>query len=84
MTVPNFRELLEDKRVIEEINRHLWIESQKAGYSIGIEKATEEWLRLYALEWMKYNAPAKYAQLTKKKKSVKGNAKKKTTGKKIK
>lgn len=68
MTVRNFQELLEDKRVIEEINKHLWIESQKAGYSIGIEKATEEWLNLYALEWMKYNLPEKYAQATKKKK----------------
>lgn len=68
MATSDFYELLEDKRVIEEINKHLWIESQKAGYSIGIEKATEEWLRLYALEWMKYNLPARYAQLTKKKK----------------
>ncbi|MCA9403100.1 MAG: hypothetical protein KC897_04910 [Candidatus Omnitrophica bacterium] len=72
----NFRELLQDKRVIEEINKHLWIESQKAGYSIGIEQATEEWLRLYAVGWMKYNMPEKYKQLTKKKTKRKSSSKK--------
>jgi len=54
------RELLKDKRVIEEINKHLWIESQKSGYSIGIERATDEWLRLYAQGWLKYNKPNVY------------------------
>ena len=54
------QQLLNDKRVIDEINKHLWIESQKAGYSIGIERATEEWLQLYAFGWMKYNMPEKY------------------------
>ncbi|MFA5087755.1 MAG: hypothetical protein WC552_01830 [Candidatus Omnitrophota bacterium] len=55
MKINDVRELLKDKRVIEEINKHLWIESQKAGYSIGIERATDEWLRLYAQGWMKYH-----------------------------
>jgi len=57
MKISDLRELLKDKRVIEEINKHLWIESQKAGYSIGIERATDEWLRLYAKEWLKYHQP---------------------------
>lgn len=56
------RDLLQDKRVVEEINKHLWIESQKAGYSIGIERATEEWLETHAYDWMKYNMPEKYAK----------------------
>ena len=60
MKLFELRELLKDKRVIEEINKHLWIESQKAGYSIGIERATDEWLRLYAEGWLKYNKPAEY------------------------
>jgi len=55
MKISELRELLKDKRVIEEINKHLWIESQKSGYSIGIERATDEWLRLYAKGWLKYN-----------------------------
>jgi len=67
MKISDVRDLLKDKRVIEEINRHLWIESQKAGYSIGIERATDEWLRLYAEGWMKFHMPKKYASLQVKK-----------------
>ena len=60
MKINDLRLLLKDKRVMEEINKHLWIESQKAGYNIGLEKATDEWFRLYAMEWMKYNMPEQY------------------------
>ena len=60
MKISDLKELLNDKRVTEEINKHLWIESQKAGYSIGLERATDEWLRLYADGWMKYNMPEKH------------------------
>ena len=69
MKVNDIRDLLKDKRVIEEINRHLWIESQKAGYSIGIERATDEWLRLYSEGWMKYHMPEKFKQIKAKKKT---------------
>ena len=61
------RELLKDKRVVDEIHRHLWIESQKAGHSIGVERATEEWVTLYAEDWMKYHTPDKYEKLKNKK-----------------
>ena len=67
MKINDLRELLKNKQVAEEINKHLWIESQKAGYSIGIERATDEWLRLYASGWMKYNMPDKYEKVMKKK-----------------
>ena len=62
MKISDLRELLKDKKVVEEINKHLWIESQKAGYSIGIERATDEWLLLYAEGWLRYNRPGEYAQ----------------------
>ncbi len=68
MKVSDVRELLKDKRVVEEINKHLWIESQKAGFSIGIERATDEWLRLYAEGWMRYHMPDRYRQMQAKKK----------------
>lgn len=61
MKLSELRELLKDKKVVEEINKHLWIESQKTGYSIGIERATDEWLRLYAEGWLRYNRPKEYA-----------------------
>lgn len=50
------RELLKDKRVAEEIHRHLWIESEKAGYDIGFEKAAEDWLKRFSGEWVRYHA----------------------------
>lgn len=77
MKISDVRELLKDKRVIDEINKHLWIESQKVGYSIGIERATDEWLRLYAEGWVKYHISGKYKMLKGKKKSAK--VKEKTT-----
>ena len=67
MKIDALKEVLKDKRVIEEINKHLWIESQKAGYNIGIERATDEWLKLYAEGWVKYHIPDKYRQIMVKK-----------------
>ena len=67
MKITDLRELLKDKRVREEIHKHLWIESQKAGCNIGLERATDEWLRFYAIGWLKYHEPQKYEQLKKRK-----------------
>ena len=77
MKISELRELLKDKRVIEEINKHLWIESQKSGYSIGIERATDEWLRLYVKGWLKYNHPKEYSQREGKKKTARAVKRKK-------
>lgn len=63
MNITDLRDLLKDKRVMEEIHKHLWIESQKAGFSIGLERATDEWLKLYAEGWMKYHMPEKYDRM---------------------
>ena len=85
MKLAELKHLLKDKRVEEEIKKHLWIESQKAGYSIGIERATDEWLRLYASGWMKYNMPDKFGKMIKKrsKKTEKKTTKKKVVKKKV-
>ncbi len=50
-------QLLQDKRVIAEIERHLWIESEKAGHDIGFEKAKEDWLKNFSRAWMAYHMP---------------------------
>ena len=47
--------LLKDERVVEEIRKHLWIESEKAGRDIGWDQAAEDWLKRFSAEWMKYN-----------------------------
>ena len=80
MKINELKQLLKNKQVMEEINKHLWIESQKAGYSIGIERATDEWLRLYAAGWMKYNMPERYKKMMRKndKKTTRARKKKST------
>ena len=49
------KKLLRNKKVIQEIKRHKWLESEIAGYDIGIEKATEDWLKRYAAAWLAYH-----------------------------
>jgi len=49
--------LLSDRRVVEEIRRHLWIESEKAGKDIGFDKAKEDWLKNFSRAWMQYHLP---------------------------
>ena len=53
----DLEKLLSDKRVIAEIERHLWIESEKAGENIGYEKAQEDWLERFSRAWMEYHMP---------------------------
>jgi len=35
----------------EEILRHKWIESEKAGYDIGFERALTDWIVKYRSKW---------------------------------
>jgi len=48
------RKLLRNRKVIAEINRHKWLESEIAGYDIGFEVAAEDWLKKHATAWVKY------------------------------
>ena len=50
------KKLLRNKKVIEEINRHKWLESEIAGYDIGFEAAAEDWLKKHAAVWIAYHA----------------------------
>lgn len=49
--------LLQVKEVVEEINRHKWIQSELAGYDIGFNKAADEWFKLYAVAWVEHHMP---------------------------
>lgn len=73
----NRDKLLENPEIIDEIKRHLWIESEKAGYDIGFDKAAQDWLDNYAEEWLNYHSPA--AKAAKKKPAA--EAKPKASGK---
>ena len=51
------KKLMKDKRVVEEINRHKWLESEIAGFDVGFEKAAEDWIENYAQAWVAYHDP---------------------------
>lgn len=51
------KELLKNPEVIEEIGRHLWLESEKAGHNIGFDRAAEDWFEHYADAWKDYYLP---------------------------
>ncbi len=48
-------ELLENKDVVQEINRHRWIESEKAGADIAFETAARDWLNRFSDGWLAYH-----------------------------
>ena len=59
------RKLLRNKKVVEEINRHKWLESEIAGYDIGFQAAAEDWLRKYSAVWIAYHDDKKTKSFTK-------------------
>jgi hypothetical protein len=46
-----YKEFLAER---EEILRHKWIESEKAGYDIGFERALIDWIVKYRSAWRKH------------------------------
>ena len=60
------QELLKNKAVVDEINKHKWIESQKVGYDIGFEKAADDWIGRFADDWEKIHSDKKGPKLLKK------------------
>ncbi len=42
----------------EEILKHKWIESEKAGYDIGFEHALTDWIIKHRSKWRKSRQPA--------------------------
>ena len=56
------KKLLRNKKVIEEISRHKWLESEIVGYDVGFEAAAEDWLKNHAAAWIAYHmSPSKPA-----------------------
>ena len=41
----------------EEILKHKWIESEKAGYDIGFERALTDWIIKHRSKWRKGRQP---------------------------
>lgn len=49
----NLRYLLEEDAVRREIDLYKWLESEKKGYDIGYNLASESWLNLFGENWVK-------------------------------
>ena len=50
---------LSDPRVVQEIERHRWLESEKAGGDIGWDKASSDWLSRFSETWAQFNLKEK-------------------------
>ena len=48
----------------EEILKHKWIESQKAGYDIGFERALLDWIRKHRDSWRAHRRALMQQQTT--------------------
>ena len=57
MALDTNEKLLRNKKAVEEINRHRWIESEKAGHDVGFETASVDWLEKFSIAWMQYHMP---------------------------
>ena len=64
------KDLLKNRDALEEIARHQWIESEKAGRDVGFETAAEDWLKRFSKAWMDYHMPAQKAKAQKSEASV--------------
>jgi hypothetical protein len=60
VTVPDGEDLLRNSSLYrefqaerEEILKHKWIESEKAGYDIGFERALTDWIVRHRSKWRK-------------------------------
>ena len=51
--------LLQDKEVVEEINRHKWLKSEMVGYDVGFDTAAEDWFQNYAAAWINHHSKDK-------------------------
>lgn len=57
--------LLQIKEVVEEVNRHKWIQSEMAGFDIGFNKAADDWFQKHATAWVAFHNPLAAAKATK-------------------
>ncbi len=72
--------LLKNEDVIAEISRHKWIESEKAGYDIGMDQAADDWIKRFSRDWLKYHMPNKTLKInlnSKNSKAIRKDSKKK-------
>ena len=57
MTQYSREELLGIPELVDEIRRHQWIESEKAGHDLGFDWACDDWISKYSQVWLDYHRP---------------------------
>ncbi len=60
----NSQELMKDRRIIQEISRHQWMESERRGYVMGFEEAANDWFRRFSLDWVRHHLLPKSSRET--------------------
>jgi extradiol dioxygenase family protein len=65
-----FLRLLDDERVVSEIERYKWIESERLGKDIGKERAAWEWIKAYGHIWLKIHKTREYQEAMQGKRSA--------------
>jgi len=51
---------LKDPRVLDEIRRHKWIESEKVNSEIGFATAAVEWITRYGPQWKAHHGSREF------------------------
>jgi hypothetical protein len=51
------KKLLQQREVVEEINRYKWLMSETMGCDIGFDAAAEEWFEKHGTAWVKHYFP---------------------------
>jgi hypothetical protein len=51
---------LKDPRVLDEIRKHKWIESEKSNREIGFASAAVEWIIKYGPQWKQYHGTSQF------------------------
>ncbi|MBF0486141.1 MAG: hypothetical protein HQL16_06480 [Candidatus Omnitrophica bacterium] len=57
--------LLQVKEVVEEINRHKWLQSEMVGFDIGFDKAADDWFKKHATAWVTHHMPKGFKEIKK-------------------
>lgn len=54
MPIRKFKEIYKEfQEMREEIMKHKWIESEKAGHDVGFEFAITDWMKNHRKNWIK-------------------------------
>ena len=50
----NSQDLLKDRRIVQEIHRYQWMESQRLGHELTFDQAANDWFQKFSLEWVRH------------------------------